>query len=182
MKLTQRQETFCITYFKCGNATQAAITAGYKPKAARVMGSENLIKPAITSRLAELRGKVETKAIMDVQERKERLTEIARARLTDYMQLGADGSWVDIGKETPNGASIQEIHSRTEYDENGEHPTIYTSVKLHDPMKAIDLLNKMDKLYTDGPTVNVDNRKMEIIVTSEKSKKLVQRIMLGEGT
>lgn len=182
MKLNRKQEAFCVAYFKTGNATKAAITAGYKKKNAAVVASQNLKKVNIIARMAELNGKVEKAAVMDVQERKERLSEIARARLTDYMQLGADGSWVDIGQETPNGAAIQEIHSRTEYDEEGNHPTIYTSVKLHDPMKAIDLLNKMDKLYTDGPQINIDNRKVEVYVQSKKAKQLTEKIIDGDGT
>lgn len=153
--LSQKQEMFCLEYFRTTNATQSAITAGYSPKTAKAMASENLTKPDIQARLAELRKKTETASVMTVLERKERLSEIARARLTDYMELGQDGSWVNIGKETPGGAAIQEIHSRTEYDKNGASPTVYTSVKLHDPVRAMDLLNKMDKIYTDGSTTTV---------------------------
>jgi len=117
--------------------------------------------PKISQRLQELREKTEGAAVMNVQERKERLTEVGRARLTDFMELGQDGSWVNLGPETEKGGAIQEIRSRTEYDKDGAKPIVYTSVKLHDPMKAIDLLNKMDKIYSDGSVFN-DNRKIEI--------------------
>lgn len=117
---------------------------------------------------------------MGVVERKQRLSEIARAKLTDFMELGQDGSWVNIGPETKYGGAIQEIHSRTEYDENGSKPTVHTSVKLHDPAKAIDLLNKMDKIYSPETLQNVNNIQINIITRDEKAKELVGKIMSGE--
>lgn len=49
-KLTPKQKRFCQEYLKNGgNATQAALSAGYKPKAAARTGSENLQKPLIAS-------------------------------------------------------------------------------------------------------------------------------------
>lgn len=169
MGLTQKQETFCLKYFELGNATEAALVAGYSRKNARFIASINLTKVNIQIRLQKLRQKAEDASVMNVLERKQKLTEIARAKLTDFMELGQDGSWINIGKETPQGAAIQEIHSRTEYDDDGAHPTVYTSVKLHDPTKAIDLLNKMDKIYTEGTTGNVDNRSLTIIAVSESA-------------
>ena len=180
-KLTPKQEKFCLNYLKMGNATQAAIAAGYSKRTANRIASQNLSKLDIVTRLKELNAKVASSSIMDVQERKERLTEIARARLTDFMELGADGSWVNIGPETKGSAAIQEIHSRTEYDKDGNAPTIYTSVKLLDPMKAIDLLNKIDRIYTDGLQVNVDNRSVTIQVVSDKARELTERIISGEA-
>ena len=46
-KLSIKQQRFVEQYVSLGNATQAARMAGYKPKAARQMASENLSKPAI---------------------------------------------------------------------------------------------------------------------------------------
>jgi len=175
-RLTQKQETFCVKYFELGNATEAAIQAGYKRKTATVIASENLTKPIIQARLQKLRQKAENASVMNVLERKQRLTEIGRARLTDFMELGPDGSWVNIGQETPQGGAIQEIHSRTEYDEKGAKPTVHTSVKLHDPVKAIDLLNKMDKIYSDFPPPPQDNRIVNIFVVDNEAKVLISQV------
>ena len=38
----------------------------------------------------------------------------------------------------------------------------------------------MDRIYTDGATVNVDNRKVEIIVQDKETKELVERLISGE--
>lgn len=181
-RLTQKQETFCLKYFELGNASEAALIAGYSPRNARFIASINLTKVNIQTRIQELRKKAEDASVMNFLERQQRLTEIGRARLTDLMELGQDGSWVNIGPETQHGGAIQEIHSRTEYDDDGAHPTVHTSVKLHDPMKAIDLLNKMDKIYSEGPIVNIDNRKVEIHVTSEEARQLTEKIIEGTRT
>jgi len=180
LRLTQKQETFCLKYFELGNATKAALIAGYSPKNADVIASQNLQKLGVQARLQELRQKAEDASVMGVQERKQRLTEIARARLTDFMEMGQDGTWVNIGPEIPMTGAIQEMSSRTEYDDDGAKPTVHTKVKLHSPISAIDLLNKMDRIYSDGVQVNVDNRKVEIHVVSDNAKKLTERIVSGE--
>lgn len=53
-KLRDRQERFCREYIIDYNATQAAIRAGYSKKTAGSIGSENLTKPEILSRVREL--------------------------------------------------------------------------------------------------------------------------------
>lgn len=48
-KLNPKQKTFCDEYLVDLNATQAAIRAGYSKKTAKVIGAENLTKPAIAT-------------------------------------------------------------------------------------------------------------------------------------
>lgn len=52
--LTAKQEAFCQAYVACRNATQAAVEAGYSERTAGSIGQENLKKPEIQKRLAEL--------------------------------------------------------------------------------------------------------------------------------
>ena len=180
--LTVKQEKFCINYFKLGNASEAGKLAGYSPKSIRNITSVLLTKTNIQERIAQLQEKAASAKIMDVIERKERLSEIARANLTQFMELGKDGSWVNLGPETPNPGAIQEIHSRTEYDKDTDTNTVYTSVKLHDPIRAIDLLNKMEKIYSDnaGTTnINIDNRK--VILVSDLTDEQLTNIIAIEG-
>jgi phage terminase small subunit len=148
-----KQEKFCVNYFACGNATQAAIKAGYSRKTAHSIATENLQKPAIIERLKNLQEKAFSERIMSVQERKERLSEIARARMADLVTCGPDGSWVNVGLDGCQSAAIQGIRSTTEYDANGAKPTIITDIKLHDPIRAIAELNKMEHVYEMGPVI-----------------------------
>jgi phage terminase small subunit len=50
-KLSQKQEKFVDFYAISGNSTDAARQAGYSAKTARVIGQENLLKPAIKEAL-----------------------------------------------------------------------------------------------------------------------------------
>ena len=51
----------------------------------------------------------------------------------------------------------------------------------HGSIAAMDLLNKMDKIYSDGTTVNVDNRRVEITVVYGKDKKPPSEIINGDS-
>ena len=53
-KIRPKQVEFCNHYHQTGNATKSAIQAGYSPKTARQMGSENLTKPVIIKYLSVL--------------------------------------------------------------------------------------------------------------------------------
>jgi phage terminase small subunit len=53
-KLTIKQDAFVKAYLlNGGNATQAAIKAGYSEKTAQQVGSENLLKPVIKDSIAK---------------------------------------------------------------------------------------------------------------------------------
>ena len=49
LKLNARQKAFCEYYVASGNATEAAIKAGYSKRTARSIGQENLTKPALNN-------------------------------------------------------------------------------------------------------------------------------------
>lgn len=49
-------------------------------------------------------------------------------------------------------------------------------------IQAIAELNKMEKIYAEGNTVNVDNRTVNIYTNSEKAKELTEKLIEGERT
>jgi len=180
MNLTKRQEAFALLLFQDVPQREAWGKAGYSKNMLPGVIDSNASRLAknnkVLARLAELRSKVANKAIMNVQERQERLTEIARGRLTDYQATGRDGGYINIGKESPNTGALSEMTTTTKYDEQGNGETLITRVKLHSPTQAIDLLNKMDKLYSDIGAGYQDNRTIIIQVTSEKAKDLTEKV------
>ena len=161
VKLTAKQEQFTLNILSGMSQREAYIKAGYSPNTSMAVidvQSCRLSKNTkVLLRLEELSQKAESAKIMEVKERKERLTEIGRGRLTDYQQSGKDGGWINIGPESPNTAAISEIVSTTTYDKNGANPTLISRIKLHNPVNAIQELNKMERIYNDGATVNVLN-------------------------
>ncbi len=63
--LTQRQDTFVTEYAKDGNATQAAVRAGYSATSARVTGHRLLTNAALQQRLKQA-GQQGLETLMDI--------------------------------------------------------------------------------------------------------------------
>ena len=159
-----------------------AYMAHYKCKSMAVADAcaSRLLKNAkIVARLAELNAKVEKAKVASYQERQEILTEIARGRLTDFMECGQDGTWLNIDSKKMNTHAIQGIDSKTEYDDNGSKPTVVTKIKLHNPINAIAELNKMDHVYEPESKTIVDNRTINIIVESKDDQENLNWIKNG---
>ncbi|MGO2981598.1 MAG: terminase small subunit [Pseudolactococcus laudensis] len=84
-KLTEKQKKFADYYIELGNATQAAINAGYAKRSAQQMGAENLLKPVIKSYIDERLEQIASERIMSAQEAVELLSSIARAEITEQV-------------------------------------------------------------------------------------------------
>ena len=84
-KLTEKQKRFADYYIELGNATQAAINAGYAKRSAQQMGAENLSKPVIKSYIDERLEQIASERIMSAQEAIELLSSIARAEITEQV-------------------------------------------------------------------------------------------------
>ena len=84
-KLTEKQKKFADYYIELGNATQAAINAGYAKRSAQQIGAENLSKPVIKSYIDERLERIASERIMSAQEAVELLSSIARAEITEQV-------------------------------------------------------------------------------------------------
>lgn len=142
-----RHERFAVNVFKGMSQKDAALEAGYKPSRARYTGYRLATYGYIFDRIQELHKQVATDAIMTLREIMERLTEIGRARLTDYVTCGPDRDLINVGPESPNTGALQEITSRTEYDKDGAGVAVINKLKLHNPMTAMDMLSKLRSDY-----------------------------------
>lgn len=88
--LTTKQRKFCLEYVQSGNATDAAIKAGYSKKTAAVIGAENLIKPNIKNYIDELTAQMESQKIASAIEMQQVLTSIIRQE-TDEEVIVVEG-------------------------------------------------------------------------------------------
>ncbi|MFD1425493.1 terminase small subunit [Kroppenstedtia sanguinis] len=82
-KLTPKQKAFCDYYIETGNATEAAIKAGYSKKTAKQTGAENLSKPYLKAYIEQHMEKATAKRIMDAEEALKILTNIARGEAVE---------------------------------------------------------------------------------------------------
>jgi len=78
VKLTPKQRAFCDYYISTGNATEAAIKAGYSEKTARKIGHENLTKLDIKKYIDEKLEEMSSSRIADASETMEYLTKVIR--------------------------------------------------------------------------------------------------------
>lgn len=78
--LTPRQHAFVSAYIgeSRGNATDAAIRAGYSAKTAGSIGAENLTKPEIQAAIQAWRDEVKQRGIASLEYRVNRLDELER--------------------------------------------------------------------------------------------------------
>ena len=184
-KLTQKQENFCLNILQGMSQREAYIKAGYSSKQSLVTIDRNacglLKNNKVLTRLEELRQKTQNDKIASVTERKEILSEIARANMTNFVEVGQDGAWFNIDNTNLNSRAIQSVQSKTVLGKEGADDAVFIRVNLHNPIDAIKELNKMDGVYADNTmVVNNDNRSVNIIVQGEKGKKITEALMGGE--
>jgi hypothetical protein len=92
----------------------------------------------IVDRINELRGNIERETILSVQKRHEILSEIANAKLHDF--INPDTGEVHWDKPSRAIKSIE-----TTYNKAGNR---VVTIKLHSPIPAIQELNRMTGAYT----------------------------------
>lgn len=90
--MTPKQRKFCDEYLISGNATDAAIKAGYSPKTAKQTGSENLSKPDLKQYIEAELEKLHSAKIADAEEVLQYLTSVMRGEHTEQvLKLAGDG-------------------------------------------------------------------------------------------
>lgn len=120
--MTPRQQKFCDEYLISGNATEAAIKAGYSRKTAKQTGSENLAKPDLRAYIDEQLAKIHSAKIADAEEVMKYLTSVMRGEHTEQvLKLVGEG-----------------VQTVTDID-----------VSAKERLKAAELIGKRYGLFTD---------------------------------
>lgn len=159
--LNDKQIRFCKEYIACKfNATQAAINAGYSKKTAAEMGCENLRKPHIQKYLSELIEKDEKRIGLDVS-RERTLLEIARIAFSDirkfYTMDGALKPITDLDDDAAAALAGVEVYEEKVSDPDADEVVVAgqtKKIKTYDKTKALEMLAKHHKIYTDAPVTN----------------------------
>ncbi len=125
-KLTLKQKKFADEYIISGNATQAAIKAGYSKKTANRIATENLSKPVIKAYIDEKLAKIESEKIAEATEVMEYLTSVMRGESTSEI-IVVEG----VGDGCSTAKRVEKAPDEKER------------------LKAAELLGKRYSLYTD---------------------------------
>lgn len=104
-KLTLKQKKFADEYIISGNATQAAIEAGYSKKTAYQTGAENLRKPQIKTYIDERLSELSSQKIADQDEVLQFFTSIMRGEILEPYALGIGNGAQQIIEIKPNAAT-----------------------------------------------------------------------------
>lgn len=119
MALNERQKAFADYYIQTGNATEAAIKAGYSEKTAYSIGNENLKKPEISAYISERMAEQSKKRVADANEVIEFYTAVMRGEVKD--QFGLDASLSDRLKASDalmkRYNAIKETESKNTFNE-----------------------------------------------------------------
>ena len=156
-ELTTKQKLFVKEYLIDFNGAQAAIRAGYSKKTAKQIATENLAKPYLLQALQkEVDSKV--KGIDELSQRiVDELKKVAFADIKDYLHFNKDGVSFHDSDEV-DGTTISEVSSaetRTKEKDKQETVRVNLKLKLHDKMKALELLGRYKTLFTDKHEVEI---------------------------
>jgi len=109
MKLTEKQKKFADYYIELGNATQAAIKAGYSAKYANTNASKLLQNTTIKSYIDERMDQMASKRIMGAKEAVELLSSIARAEITERVVVSTPMGVEEVDKPPDLKTRMQAI-------------------------------------------------------------------------
>ncbi len=158
MKLTEKQKRFADEYIKLGNATQAAIKAGYSKKTANRIGAENLSKLVIRDYIDKRMQAIENNRIMTAKEAVELLTGIGRGEVKETVVIASPVGVETVEKEADlktRISAIKEILKR--YPDNDK----LMEQQLRKLTAEADIMEAKAKLLTDADsqdrTVIVDD-------------------------
>lgn len=134
-KLTLKQKRFADEYIISGNATEAAIKAGYAKRSAAVIGTENLTKPNIKTYIDERLKILDSEKIANQEEVLQYLTSVMRGEQTEQTlkSLGESGQVI------------------TDID-----------VGAKDRIKAAELLGKRYGIWTDKQEITQRNIEIKV--------------------
>lgn len=141
-KLTDKQKAFCQEYIIDFNAAQSAIRAGYSKDTAKQIGARLLsnvyLQGEVNKQLDERTQRVEVKQDRIVYE----LAKLAFADLGNYVSV--DSSGVTVKDLDDLDTSLLQEASQSVNKEG-----VNVKIKMHDKLKALELLGKHLAMYTD---------------------------------
>ena len=166
--MTAKQKRFCEEYLIDLNATQAAIRAGYSVESAGSIGSENLQKLDIRTRidkaLAERSRRTGINADLVLIE----LARIGRVNAIDVINMTDASLLEDASRD--DTAAVASVKVKITPTEDGS--IVEREIKLHDKTKALELAGKhlgmfSDKLELSG-NINTNSEKLDAILQQLK--------------
>lgn len=146
-KLTPKQRRFIDEYLIDLNATQAAIRAGYSEKTAYSIGLQNLKKLEIQAEIQKRRNRLQNKLEITQERVLQELAAIAFANGSDYAKVVNTGLLPTVEMIPTEELPPEKLPAIAGIKAN----QYGVEVKLHDKVKALELLGKYLGTFDGGP-------------------------------
>lgn len=171
--LTQKQLLFTQEYLKDLNATAAYIRAGYGPNNAEKSGPALLGDSRVQLEVSKYLAKREEKSNVSVEKVLKDLKRIAECDLKDA--YNEDGTLVNV-RNMPEDIRkcISAIEVYEEKDREGNWIGTTKKIKFWDKNKALEMLGKYLKLFTEEVNVNVQST--VTIIQREEIVRIIKEI------
>lgn len=181
-ELNDKQKRFIDEYMIDLNATQAAIRAGYAPGSADVQGPRLMGNVRVRARLDERLAERSKRTGINADRV---LRELARIALVDSSDvIDFDDATVREGAQREDTAAIASIKCKTTTigGEVGKE-TVEREIKLHDKVKALELLGKHLGMFTEKVKIEADITTKAEPMTAEQKLELVREAaeLYGKG-
>ena len=145
-KLTDKQNRFVLEYQIDFNGKQAAIRAGYSAKSAEVQASTLLRNPKVQAAIRAGMDKTEAKLEVTAARIYEELSRIGLSNVKDFVKFDADGIVTIADSEV---LSPEQAACIAEVVQSNAKGSSSFKFKLHDKLKALELMGKHKKMFTD---------------------------------
>lgn len=182
--LTENEKRFCDEFLVDYNGTRAAIRAGYSKKSACSQASRLLTKAKVQQYLTQKKQKVADKLEITMERT---LNEIGRIAFQDPRRLfNADGTFKSIHELDDDTAAVL---SGTEIEESfTEKNKVKLStgrnikLKFWPKDKALEMLAKHFKIYSDAPVVNNKVETYDLSKYTDEELRTIAELQRKGGT
>jgi phage terminase small subunit len=146
--LTIQEIKFADAFTNTPDLIQAALQADVPEEHAKAWAKVAINKPQVKRRIEDNLAIARRSSVMSVRERKEKLTAIARADITDCLRINGDTIELDLNKARKLGSSKGIVSIKVDEKTDSEGGSSKSrSIQMANPMSAIGELNKMDHVY-----------------------------------
>lgn len=158
MALNARQKLFVAEYVKRGNATRAAIEAGYSANTAQEQGSRLLSNAIVSEAVAREQHKRLARLGADADAILEEVAAIAFSKLDDYAEWGPGRFELkesgEVDARAVQSVTIKEVTISTP---NGDIVKTEQGIKTHDKLAALKLLGQRVGIFVDRKEITGRN-------------------------
>jgi len=185
-ELTEKQNLFCLYFVKYWNATKAyqkAYDCGYNT--ATVEGCRTLRKPSVRAEIDKMKKNIRDGIALEVMAVLQKYIDIAFADVTDFMEFGSEEEYVIAEGQRLKDENGEYLKRSVSYVSLKDHDKIDgslisevkegkegISIKLHDKMKALEVLTKYLDLLPDHHKRRIEDEKLKLEQAKFETDKL----------